>query len=142
MKSLCRVVAMLFPLALAAQQQPAAGAEQASLDGRWRGTSLCTDVGKPACHDETVVYHFRRLASAAAGAHAPMRFEWQMNKVVNGQEEEMAKLTCTVEMANERVSCPMRDWMWTFHAQGDSLVGTLANPAGVTWRNIRVGRAK
>ena len=31
-------------------------------------------------------------------------------------------------------------WMWSFRLTGDTLRGTLDNPAGVTWRNIVVAR--
>ena len=34
----------------------------------------------------------------------------------------------------------MRDGIWTFQANADTLRGTLANPSGVTWRNIRLVR--
>ena len=116
-----------------------------SLDGTWRGASLCTAAGRPGCHDETVIYHLRTLPSASQSSKTPSveqraSLEWVMNKLVDGREEEMGTLTCSVDPPGRAVVCPMRDWQWTFHATRDSLRGTLANPSGVTWRNVQVMR--
>ena len=118
-----------------------------ALSGAWRGTSLCTAAGRPTCHDETVVYHFRALPSTpeAAGQRPStsreQRIEWTANKIVNGQEEEMGVLLCFLSADSHTVSCPMRDWMWTLNLRGDAIDGTLVNGAQVVWRNIKVARA-
>jgi hypothetical protein len=106
------------------------------LDGIWHGTSICTAAGRPACHDETVVYRIRSVVAQ------PQRdsVEWVMNKIVGGAEEWMATLPCTVNTSRAAAQCPMRGWMWSFRLTGDTLRGTLDNPAGVTWRNIVVAR--
>jgi hypothetical protein len=111
----------------------------ASIVGDWRGTSICTAAGKPTCHDEVVVYHMRRDTTASGGAGVE-RLEWVANKIVNGREEEMGTLACEYRPAAAVVTCPMRNWTWRLEARGDSLVGTLANPAGVVWRDVRVAR--
>lgn len=99
--------------------------------GTWRGTSICTAAGKPACHDETVVYRAR-------GA-TPDSIELVMNKIVAGAEEEMGVVRCGG--SGTRVACPMRDYTWRFVARRDTVHGTLVNGAGVVWRNIVVLRA-
>jgi hypothetical protein len=116
-----------------------------SIDGTWRGTSLCTPAGRPTCHDERVVYHFRTLPPTPAAEEVPpssrqSRLEWVANKIVNEREEEMGILICVADAPARTISCPMRDWMWTLHMRGDAIDGTLSNAAGVIWRNIEVTR--
>ena len=113
--------------------------------GTWRGTSLCTPAGKPTCHDEVVVYRVRELpestASGAAGARiGAARIEIVMNKIVQAKEDSMGTLSCAHAAGPHLVACPMRGWSWTFEQRADTLSGTLANPTGVVWRNIRVTR--
>ncbi|HEY0996129.1 MAG TPA: hypothetical protein VGD77_09060 [Gemmatimonadaceae bacterium] len=111
-----------------------------SLVGDWQGTSTCRPVGKPACHDEVVVYHFRPDSAAPPATAAVERLEWTLNKIVAGAEENMGVLPCTYARRTGEASCPMRGWRWHFVARGDSLVGRLENPRGVAWRDIRVRR--
>lgn len=123
-----------------------AGSHADSLDGTWRGASLCTPAARPTCHDEIVVYHLRTLPPAPGDDQVPLgsretRLEWVANKLVYGREEEMGVLVCVVDVASHTVSCPTRDWTWTFHVQRDAIHGTLASAAGVVWRNVDVRRA-
>lgn len=53
--------------------------------GTWKGTSVCQQKNSP-CHDEIAVYH-------AEKTNLPGQYRFAMNKVVNGQEEEMGVLT-------------------------------------------------
>jgi len=144
-RRLLRLVVAALPLCapglprLARAQDSAVAAAPLSLVGEWRGTSTCTPVGKPACHDEQVVYHVRRAATADTDSTVE-RQEWVMNKLVNGAEEEMATLECEYRPAVAQVTCPMRGWVWSFDAPAGLLRGTLKNPAGVVWRDIRVAR--
>ena len=141
---------LLVPLTLpclAAGAQGGAGKPPATLVGTWRGTSICRPVGKPACHDEIAVYHFRVDSTVAADSAAKSeRLVWQANKVVKGAEEEMGTMSCTYDRAAGVLTCPMRDWRWEFRAAsapaGDSLIGTLSNPAGVVWRDVRTTRVR
>ena len=136
----------------------AQAAAPATVVGTWRGTSICRPVGKPACHDEIAVYHFRvdsasgadsaaRRPADARSAARTERLVWQANKVVNGVEEEMGTMSCTYDRTSGNLRCRMRDWLWSFHATGAgatttdaALVGTLTNAAGVVWRDVRVTR--
>jgi hypothetical protein len=101
-------------------------------------------VGKPPCHDEIAAYHFRVDSTVAADRTRVERLVWQANKIVNGVEEEMGTMACTYDPAAGALTCPMRGWQWVFRAasaaSGDSLVGTLRNPSGVVWRDVRATR--
>lgn len=136
---------LLFAFALAvvagsARAQPAPRAAHPSLAGAWRGTSTCTPQSGPACHNEVVVYHLRELPHASADAGD--RLEWLANKIVAGNEEEMGTLACGYDRLSGIANCPMRNWMWRFALSGDTLTGTLTDPASVVWRNVRVVRAR
>ena len=131
----CAVALALLVSALDAGAQNAA---KPALAGTWRGASTCTAAGKPTCHDETVVYQVRDVAPASGtGAE---QIEIVMYKMVNAREDSMATLTCAHATKPRLVACPMRGWTWTFEQKADTLSGTLANPTGVVWRNIRVRR--
>ena len=110
--------------------------------GTWRGTSICTAAGKPNCHDETVVYHVRELTSTSPSDASAEQVQIVMNKIVQAKEDSMGTLTCAHAAGPHLVACPMRGWTWTFKLAGDTLSGTLANPTGVVWRNIRVTRSR
>ena len=112
-----------------------------TLSGTWHGTSICTSVGKPACHDEVVVY-YTHLRDTSNSPSSPLRLDWTANKIVAGQEDPMGSFVCDVQPDHRSVSCPMRGWRWSFAVRGDTLAGTLVNPAGVVWRNIRAVRDK
>jgi hypothetical protein len=112
-----------------------------TLNGTWRGTSICTTVGKPACHDEVVVY-YTRLRDSSKPAPIPLRLDWTANKIVGGKEESMGELVCGVQPDRRSVICPMRDWRWRFAVRGDTMTGTLVNANEVVWRNIRAVRDK
>ncbi|HEX8831635.1 MAG TPA: hypothetical protein VF705_10735 [Longimicrobium sp.] len=131
------LLAVFLAVPCAARAQSATGRAPLELAGTWRGTSRCTAAGRPACHDEVVVYHVRQAGTPARAA--PERLEWVMNKVVGGKEEAMGVLLCDAAPGGG-VVCPMREWRWTFRMQGASVQGTLTSPTGVVWRNILVRR--
>ena len=131
------MVALLCATTARGQAQGAAKPAATRIDGTWRGTSTCTPVGRPACHDEVVVYRVRELAPAGSE-----KIQIVMNTIVNAKEDSMATLVCSHAAGPHLVACPMRGWTWTFQLAGDTLSGTLANPTGVVWRNIRVARSR
>src|ERR1700694_92994 len=59
-------------------------AQQDSLIGNWKGTSLCQVKNSP-CHDEIAAYHI----SPGNGANT---YQFQMNKIVDGKELEMGAM--------------------------------------------------
>ena len=52
-----------------------------NIEGTWKGTSLCQVKPSP-CHDENAVYHISKTSNGK-------NYTIQMNKIVNGAEEEM-----------------------------------------------------
>lgn len=129
-------------LAAAIVLTPSAGRQSLSmLDGTWHGTSICTSVGKPACHDEVVVY-YTRLRDTSKSTSSPIHLDWTANKIVAGKEESMGGFVCDVQPDRHSAVCPMRDWRWSFTVRGDTMAGTLVNPTGTVWRNIRAVRDK
>jgi hypothetical protein len=129
-------LAMVLVLSTGAHSQGVAASPR--VVGTWRGTSTCTAAGKPTCHDEVVVYRVRQAKPAPGAAE---RVDIVMSKIVDAKEDSMATLTCAHAAGARLVACPMRGWSWTFQLAGDTLSGTLANPTGVVWRNIRVVRS-
>jgi hypothetical protein len=140
----CAAALALVAGALDAGAQSAARPAPARIAGTWRGTSTCTAAGKPTCHDETVVYRVRELApgTMTGSASGAEQVEIVMYKIVSTRQDSMATLTCAHAAKPRLVACPMRGWTWTFEQKGESLTGTLANPTGVVWRNIRVTRTR
>lgn len=109
----------VFARALA--QQPAAHSVD-ELVGTWRGTSTCTDkVAAPACHDETVVYDFRRSEKPG---HAIVAAD----KVVNGERVPMGELDFAWDAAaacwRSDFGSPTVTSRWCFTVDGAALTGT------------------
>jgi hypothetical protein len=100
------------------------------IDGKWRGTSICTIRDSP-CHDEQVVYTVSKPDSA--GKHMI-----QMDKVVAGKQELMGTLNCVFDKAASTISCPMKDKVWKFTVSGNNMTGTLTLDDGRLYRNISV----
>ena len=96
---------------------------------RYRGESIC--LARPGiCHDEVVVYHLTPVKGDAA------RYDIDANKVVNGAEESMGIIPCT--LAGAALRCVMPQGTWTFAVRGDSLVGGLTLADGTPMRRVRV----
>src|SRR4029079_9226504 len=74
--------------------------------GIWRGTSLCLVRPSP-CNDEVVVYRITRLRSSDT-------LSVDASKMVNGQEEEMAVLTCRTGLTTTQLTCTMKNGVWRF----------------------------
>lgn len=52
--------------------------------GTWKGTSICQVKNSP-CHEEIAVYHAITIPGQKS-------YNFQMNKMINGKEEEMRPL--------------------------------------------------
>lgn len=102
--------------------------------GTWRGESVCLPAALPGCHDETVVYHVTALSTDATG------FDIQVNRIVNGHEEDMAKLACTLDRRVDALYCVMSQGKWTFQLRADSLLGQFALEDGRLGRRVAVRR--
>ena len=101
--------------------------------GVWRGTSLCT-VRPSSCHDEVTVYRITRI-------NAGDSLSVDGRKVVNGQEEEMGILGCSLAASGAQITCAMRQGVWRFTIRGDSLVGELRSPDNRKFRDVRLARS-
>jgi hypothetical protein len=104
------------------------------LVGDWRGRSLCVTTARPACTDETVVYH---IARHAPGAEA---FDIKADKIVDGKPQFMGDIACSFEPTRQQLRCPMGQGEWRFRWDGRQLVGVLYDPDG-PFRVIRVDKA-
>lgn len=102
--------------------------------GQWRGLSVCQIKSSP-CSDEEVVYHI------AAGATSDT-YTVQMNKIVDGKEEEMGALTCILNKSTMELSDNLNpDASWTFSVGKRVMRGTLIYRERL-YRIIRVKRVR
>ncbi len=102
--------------------------------GTWRGTSVC-QVRPSACHDENVVFRIARTAASDTLA-------LDGRKIVNAVEVEMGVLSCRLDAASARLTCPIRGAVWQFAVRGDSLVGELRLADGTKVREVRTRRSR
>ena len=110
----------------------AATAPPGSFAGNWSGESLCTIKDSP-CHDEHVIY--RVTEPNAAG-----KLKIQMDKVVDGQPEEMGTVDCTYDRSASNVTCSMNNGTWKFTVTGKKMDGILTLSNGRLYRRISVTR--
>jgi len=71
-----------------------------NIEGIWKGTSLCQVKSSP-CHDENVVYHISRATNGKT-------YTIQMNKIVNGAEEEMGASDAVYDEPNTLSPVPRK----------------------------------
>jgi len=93
---------------------------QDDIIGTWVGTSICQVKDSP-CHDETAIYH----AVKAEGN----TYRFQMNKMVNGKEEEMGETMFTYDTNKKTLDgvtiSPKGKGLWHFVVKGNTMYGTL-----------------
>ena len=115
------IVSLLFAIAVA---------------GDWTGTSLCTNLkALPACHDETVLYHFTPRGENKVHLVA--------DKIVNGKPEYMGEFDMTQDWSRLTYEMTNRQGraLWDFTVDGDHITGTLKLlPGGEVVRKIDVRR--
>jgi hypothetical protein len=90
-----------------------------SIEGIWKGTSLCQVKNSP-CHDEIVVYHISKDSTGKS-------YEVIANKIVDGKEDYMGTLIFTYD-AHQKILVSVdsvRDARWEFKLTGDAMKGTL-----------------
>jgi hypothetical protein len=100
--------------------------------GVWRGTSTCL-VRPSACHDEVVVYRISRGNTSDS-------VSIDARKIVNGKEEGMGVLSCSVDAAGAQITCTIPLGVFRFTIRGDSLAGELETLDGREFREIRTTR--
>ncbi len=90
-----------------------------SIEGIWKGTSLC-QVKNSSCHDEIVVYHISKDSTGKS-------YEVIANKIVDGKEDYMGTLIFTYD-AQQKILVSVdsvRDARWEFKLTGNAMKGTL-----------------
>ena len=90
-----------------------------TIEGVWKGTSLCQVKNSP-CHDETVVYHISKDSTGRS-------FDVIANKIVNGKEEYMGTINFIYDNKQKVfVSIDsVRNAKWEFKLIGNEIKGTL-----------------
>jgi hypothetical protein len=130
MKHILQLLLILAVFASCSAQQA-----KDNIEGTWKGTSLCQVKSSP-CHDENAVYHISKNADGKT-------YTIQMNKMVNGVEEEMGAseafydetkhtLTTTTKNKQGRAS------VWLFKIDGKQMHGTLTIEDKTVYRIIEV----
>ena len=94
--------------------------QQDDIIGTWKGTSICQVKDSP-CHDETAIYH----AVKAEGN----TYRFQMNKMINGKEEEMGETMFSYDVSKKTLDgvivSPKGKGLWHFVVKGNTMHGTL-----------------
>ena len=125
---------------LAAARAASAAAPVETILGEWRGTSTCVKSAEfPSCHDEIVVYEFRR---AAAGGD---RVTLAAYKIVGGEKLLMGEMDFDYDARQAAWTSEFRSaqyhGLWTFFVKGDAITGTLVDlPSRHVVRNVAVRR--
>src|SRR6476469_6392264 len=92
---------------------------QTSIEGKWKGTSICQIKNSP-CHDEQVVYHI----SKDTGLN---NFQVIDNKIVNGKEDYMGTLHFIYDSQKKTFICidEERKARWEFQKKDEQMSGKL-----------------
>jgi hypothetical protein len=107
--------------------------DTSGLSGTWKGSSVC-QVKSSSCSSETVIYHIARTEK-------PNQYGIQMNKIVNGKEEDMAWIPATYDPATHKLTGTMNNYKaWHFTVKGKRIDGTLLLEDGTLYRVIHVAR--
>ena len=133
------IFAVLLLTAAAAAASPSPADE---VLGTWNGTSTCVKSPEfPSCHDEVVVYEFRKAASDA-DAVTLAAF-----KIVNGEKQLMGEMDFTRDAklgawVSEFQSARYHG-RWSFVVRDGEITGTLVDlPSNHLVRNVSVRREK
>ena len=108
-----------------------------TIEGTWKGTSLCQVKTSP-CHDENAIYHISKAANGKT-------YTMQMNKIVNGVEEEMGSSDGVYDETKHTLTTITKDRqgraaVWLFKIEGKQMHGTLTIDEKVLYRVIEVRR--
>ena len=93
---------------------------QTSIEGTWKGTSICQVKNSP-CHDEQVVYYISKDSSGNN------RFQVKGYKIVEGKEDFMGALNFIYDSNKETFICidEPRNARWEFQRKGGEMQGKL-----------------
>jgi len=106
-----------------------------SIEGTWKGTSLCQVKSSP-CHDENAVYHISKAANGKT-------YTIQANKIVNGSEEEMGSSDAVYDETKHTLTTTTKDRqgrvsVWLFKIEGKQMHGTLTLDDKILYRIIEL----
>jgi hypothetical protein len=90
-----------------------------SIEGVWKGTSLCQVKNSP-CHDENVVYHISKDSSSNS-------YLVDAGKIINGKEIDMGALNCLFDTQQQILFLvdSVKQVRWEFKLSGRKMHGTL-----------------
>ena len=108
-----------------------------SIEGIWRGTSLC-QVKPSACHDENVVYHISKTSANL--------YTIQANKIVNGAEEDMGTFDAVYDTTRQTLRSTTKDKqgrsdVWLFKLDGMQMHGTLTINENTLFRIVELKKS-
>jgi hypothetical protein len=130
-----RALRSLAPLALVLLPAVTEAQTREAPVGWWTGTSRCVR-GKPLCKDERVMWRLERAGPDSGGA-TPLQLS--TSKVVGGEEEAAAVLTCTYLPARDAVHCGMPpQGEWRVRRAGSELRGGLWQDGKGQVRSVRL----
>ncbi|HEU0063375.1 MAG TPA: hypothetical protein VFQ58_00025 [Flavisolibacter sp.] len=92
-----------------------------SLEGRWKGTSICQIKNSP-CHDEKVIYHISKKSEDNS-------YQIIANKIVEGKEDNMGTLIFSYDEKQSMLYLIDKDQdvKWQFKVTGNEMHGTLTS---------------
>ena len=122
------VLALLPASAFAAPQ---------SIDGVWRGTSLCQVKSSP-CRDESAAFYV---------SHTGETYHLDMRKVVDGQEQDIGTIDGRYDANDGILTWATYDRQkhpstWTFTVKDSHMSGRVVTSDGVLYRLIELDRAQ
>jgi len=114
-------------------------AKIAAYTGTWTGTSTCVAKNRGACKDEVIVYRFMPFPAA------PWQTRLLGDKIVEGKRLPMGAFICQYDDKTGGIHSEFKvgntHGVWSFTAQGDSLIGALIIlPGGEKARDVRAIR--
>jgi hypothetical protein len=92
-----------------------------SLEGRWKGTSICQIKNSP-CHDEKVIYHISKKAENNS-------YQIIASKIIEGKENDMGTLIFSYDPKETMLYLidNDQDVKWQFKVTGNEMHGTLTS---------------
>jgi hypothetical protein len=103
------------------------------IEGTWKGTSVCQLKDSP-CNDEIAVYHAIKIPGQKS-------YKFQMNKMVNGKEEEMGPLVFIYDDTSKTLTAVNEarngsKSFWKFIVKDKTMHGTLIINGNTLYRLI------
>jgi hypothetical protein len=96
-----------------------------SLNGNWKGTSICQLKNSP-CHDEIVIYHI-------SGDNGNNSYQVSAGKIVDGKELDMGILNFSFDPQRKILFSvdSARNVKWEFKVTGKEMHGTLVSKGSI-----------